>query len=278
MPLIPNPLTVAKTGYQVTSWLRRVLPRDHATIHRGMYAKPSAGRSEIVVAVACAPSNSLRRSHIVDANRALAFLNAVVPDGFAMPPSQSSGQSIGFQVSDIAPGSPSWDPVRTGLVWSNGLVELMVRPHTTTDDQGRFLVDLLSAARPIYELASAVRDGSYRRLYRWRSRARRVDWFIFLANYVSDQQGQGYWDDLIFPGAGTRHPGDQPLWGGSQPGLGFGAPSEPSPANRPADDPSSRARRPASGVGLARGKRGGHRGRADRTSQGRPTRSARTRG
>jgi hypothetical protein len=217
MPLIPNPLTTAKTGWQVLSWLRRVARRDHSTVYRGNFTKASGGRSQITIVVACAPRSALRHGRALDPHRALAFLNGVVSDGFAMPPSQSSGHAVGYQVGNDAAGG--WDPVRAGVVWSNGLVELLVRPRSEIDDEDHLLVDLVSVAKPIYDLATAVRDGRYRRLFGWRTRNRRLDWFVFLTNYASDTtKGQRYWDDLIFPGRrptfrATNHYGAAPNFG-----------------------------------------------------------------
>lgn len=130
----------------------------------------------------------------------MAFLNDVVPNGFQMPPVRARDDAVAFDVKDPE-GNGMWDVVRVGQVYSIGLVELLARPTTRRLDADTLVIDLLSVARPIYDMASVVQRGGYRDLFGFRNRSRRVDWAIYLANFMSDAtRGALYWSDLDFPG------------------------------------------------------------------------------
>ena len=201
MPLIPTNLGPAlKIGWQVLNWGRSIARRDHSTVFRGEWAKSSFGRTCITVSIACGPSKRLRRARRVDHHKVLGFLTAVLPNGFEMPPVRARDEAVAFDVKDPQ-GNGMWDVVRVGQVYSMGLVELLVRPSTRRPDADSLVVDLLSIARPIYDMASVVQRGGYRDLFGFRSRSRRVDWTVYLANFMSDgTRGFLYWTDLDFPG------------------------------------------------------------------------------
>jgi hypothetical protein len=98
----------------------------------------------------------------------------------------------------------------------------MVRPTSTRSDDGSLIVNLLSVARPVFAMASAVERGDYRKLFGWRTRARRVDWFVFLANFLSEPEvGQKYWSDLEFPGRRPTMRSTDPWPAAPNNGLGW---------------------------------------------------------
>ncbi|MGA9762620.1 MAG: hypothetical protein WBQ14_09370 [Gaiellaceae bacterium] len=76
---------------------------------------------------------------------------------------------------------------------------MLIRVPHETDEDGKPVVPLLAALRPVYEMGEAVKRGGYQRLFRLRSRARRLDWFVFLAPALS-ADGWTPWTDISFPG------------------------------------------------------------------------------
>src|SRR5690349_15246477 len=94
MPFIPIPGFLANLAVQAGAWLRRMLRVDHSSLYGGEFVRSNAGRRHIYITVACAPSRRLRRPRRVTPSDALTFLNGVVPQGFAPPPAESTGQGV----------------------------------------------------------------------------------------------------------------------------------------------------------------------------------------
>ncbi len=198
--------------------LVRVARADHNTLYSGDHTKASAGRRHFYVTVACAPSRRFWRPRRVSPTGCLVFLNGVVPNGFEAPPTESRREVVAYVVSDEDDDPTHWSPVRSARVAANGLVELLTRVRST-DDGPR--VDLLEAVVPVYRLAVAVRDGAYARAYGLPTRLRRLDWFVFLGNFTSDERGSRHWKDLDFPGRRPRGRGTDAYPTASNQGLAW---------------------------------------------------------
>lgn len=69
------------------------------------------------------------------------------------------------------------------------------------EDGDRILLPVVDAFRPVYRLATAVRDGAYAGLFpRFPNRWRRLDWHVGVSPSVAVSTGRRAWDDLQFPG------------------------------------------------------------------------------
>jgi hypothetical protein len=199
MPLpLPDPVRVLEVAWKAfQSGRQAVAVRDHATLYRGRYANSYSNVQTVYTVVACAPSWPLQRPHPVHPTRALEFLEAVFPGRFSLPPTQSYGDAIAFDVWDDPKG---WSPIYGARIYSHGLVEFLIRVPTDLSTESLTL-RLVDCVEPWYRVASSVRAGAYRDLFGFRTRARRIDWFFALSSTVSHpERGSAPWDDLVFPG------------------------------------------------------------------------------
>jgi hypothetical protein len=189
------------TGARWVSW--RLRP-DHSSLYGGWYQQNLGGRQHLNFAISCAPRRRLRKPRRVDPLDALSFLNDLVPDGFSSPATTSYADAVAFE-TEAGADDPAFypEPLRAGRVWSNGRVELFVRAPIDGDE---VTVDLAGAFAYAYRFVSVVNGGGYQRLYRFRTRAHRLDWFISLGNnYSHPQFGSRQWCDLAFPGRRPIH-------------------------------------------------------------------------
>ncbi len=205
------PTSLINLLLQGARWVRDAARPDHGSLFGGTYTNSQySGRKHIYIVVALAPSRRFRRPRPVLPERALAFLGPVVPGLFSLPPAQSTRAYVAFEDEDERSSPPGWEPRAAARIWANGRVELFIRIQSRISEE-RLAVDLLDACRPIHRLATVVAAGDYRRLFRLRSRWRRMDWFIVLGSAISAEAGWHPWDDLDFPGRRPTHRARNPF-------------------------------------------------------------------
>jgi len=194
----PSPAWI-ETLMRFGAWVRRSVQRDHSSLYGDWYTRGNfSGYRHIYLTAACAPSRRLRRPRFVTPERALAFLERVLPDTFQLPPTQSSRGVVAFEVAedDVSP-----EPLKAGRIYANGRVELFVRAPAEIDSEDVQKVDLLAAMEPLAALVAEVKSGAYRDLYGFRTSLRRLDWYVALSHGMSEEvRGWRVWDDLKFPG------------------------------------------------------------------------------
>jgi hypothetical protein len=183
----------------------RVRP-DHSSLYGGWYQQNLGGRQHLFFAVSCAPRRRFRKPRRVDALDALAFLNQLVPHGFSSPATTSHDEVVAFETPAINDDPALFaEPLRAGRVYANGRVELFVRAPIEKDGE-KVIVDLAGAFAYLARFVDVVNDDAYQKLYGFRTRARRLDWFVGLSNnYSHPQFGSRQWDDLRFSGRRPIH-------------------------------------------------------------------------
>jgi len=183
-------------------WLRANLRPDHTTL-QGSHTRQelNARGPQGFIHVAIAPSWRLRRlERPLNTKVVHTWLTGVLAEAPA-PDHRDPGELIRYRFGPME---------NETLVWAyrRGRLDLTI-PVAIAEDEGRRLLPLENAVRPLWRLARSVEEGGYEAMFgRGLRRRRRLDWRIGVSTFVLDaNQCLVAIDDFTFPG---RRPGPKP--------------------------------------------------------------------
>lgn len=212
-------LVGSTTGGAIFVQSRRLLAQarsrrqdDHQPINYGcwgVHMPPDGGPEGVRVLIICAPSRTITEARF-DPAAAVRFVKSHFAQEFPGPPAHSSSEGVRFDRTE-EPGSD--------YVWINasGRLDLSLSVPTQKTEAAKLTLEVRELLRPIAQLADAVRDPAYWRIFGLKTppRQARFDWRIgpSIDNRVPDMNYRIAWDDLSFPGRmpASRSAGQRPF-------------------------------------------------------------------